>query len=433
MTTLSAVPIPSRPVIAFFEYPDVFEDFYSHYGLDQATFATTWAATANHAFASMMQKEVGEVVWYTLSLSPTISEARHRVIGIRVRILQSSYVHRWLWRLFYLSRHAWRWRWMYPCYGTVASYAALASVSLFQAVRNDHPSVIFAQSYASGRFDMLLLLAKALGIPLVAWHAGGDPENYLGGRIRRHTLRRADRLIASGARERDMLVHHFHVREDRLTVILTPIDTDRFKPIDRDMACALAGLDPARRYVLYVGRLSEEKRVDALIRAFGRAVASDRHTDLLIVGDGPERERLRLLAQTTAPDRIRFLGWVSDAETLVPLYNAAVCLVLCSLTEGFPTVIGEAMACGTPVIASRVGAVDELVLDGATGWTIPPGDEAALCARLVHVFEHAGEAAAMRQHARTAAETRVAPAVIAAQLRACFAAVGVSPSPVGHA
>ena len=379
-----------------------------------------------------MQREVGEVVWYTLSLNPAISEARHHITGVRVRILKSSYLHRQLWRLFYLPRCAWRWRRFYHLYGTVASYAALASAGLLRAVRNDRPSVIFAQSYASGRFDMLLLLARTLGIPLVAWHAGGDPQLYLGGRIRRRTLRHADRFIASGRRERELLIRDFDVPAERVTVILTPIDIEQFKPIDRRVACGRAGLDPNRTYVLYVGRLSREKSVDTLIRAFGKALEADPQTDLLLVGDGPEKERLRLLADNTAPQRIRFLGWVSSRDELVPLYNAAACLVVCSLTEGFPTVVGEAMACGTPVIASHVGAVEELVLNGHTGWTIPPGDEGALCARLVHVAGHGDELIAMRLNARTLAEARLAPAVIAAQLRACFAGVGISPNPAGR-
>jgi glycosyltransferase involved in cell wall biosynthesis len=419
----------SRPVIALFEYPDVFEDFYTHYGITQQAFATTWAATATHAFASLMQRDVGEVVWYTLSLNPAISEARHQVTGACVRILQSSGLHRQLWRVFYLSSHSWRWRRFHHLYGTVASYAALASAPIVRAIRADRPRVIFAQSYVSGRFDVLLLLARALGIPLVAWHAGGDPDCYLGAFVRRRTLRLADRFIASGRRERERLIRDFDVPPDRVTVILTPIDTEHFRPIDRESACSQAGLDPNRSYILFVGRLSPEKNVDALIRAFGKANDTDRKTELLIAGDGPERERLRQMANDEAPGRVRFVGWVSSHLQLVPLYNAATWLVMCSATEGFPTVIGEAMACGTPVIASDVGAVDELVLNGTTGWTFAAGDEAALRARLARAAGNGNELANMRREARRLAEARLAPEVIAAQLQACFAAVGVIPRP----
>src|SRR3954454_18468447 len=86
--------------IAFFDYPDVFEDFYPHYGVDQQAFATRWAATGNHAFVGLLQREVGDVTWYALSLEPQIAEATHEVTGARVRVLRSSAAHRALWRGF---------------------------------------------------------------------------------------------------------------------------------------------------------------------------------------------------------------------------------------------------------------------------------------------------------------------------------------------
>src|SRR5205823_6203138 len=68
-----------RPLIAFFDYPDVFEDFYTHYAVDQRAFATTWAATGSHAFVALVQREVGDVVWYSFSVAPELEEAEHQV------------------------------------------------------------------------------------------------------------------------------------------------------------------------------------------------------------------------------------------------------------------------------------------------------------------------------------------------------------------
>src|SRR4029453_8707012 len=108
----------------------------------------------------------------------------------------------------------------------------------------------FVQSYSSGRFDILFLLARALGVPLIARHAGGRPEAYLGSWIRRWTLPHTDRFIASGKDEREMLASRYRVPSERLMVILTPINTTTFRPLDRMMACHRAGLDAARRYLL---------------------------------------------------------------------------------------------------------------------------------------------------------------------------------------
>jgi glycosyltransferase involved in cell wall biosynthesis len=414
-----------RPLIAFFDYPDVFEDFYPHYGVDQHTFATCWADTGNHAFLSLLQREVGDVIWYEFSLRPELSEARHEVVGCRVKFLPSSWLHRCLWRAFYLPRVAWWWRGAYRPYATVASYAAPTSLPFLRALWRDRPDFFFVQSYSSGRFDILLLLARVLGVPLIARHAGGRPERYLGSWIRRWTLPRADRLIASGRNEGEMLASLYRVPSERLMVILTPIDTIAFRPLDRTVACQRAGLDSARRYLLFVGRLDDRvKRVSALIQAFAALAAEHRDVDLLVVGKGNDGSKLRRLAAELVPGRVRFQGWISGAEALAPLYSAAECLVLPSWREGFPAVVGEAMACGTPVLASHVGGVGELVLESQTGWLIPPGDDGALAAGLAFVLTHPAILAGMRPQARAMAEARVSPPVVAAALRQCFSING---------
>ena len=271
---------------------------------------------------------------------------------------------------------------------------------------------------------MLLGFARALRVPLVAYHAGGDPDAYVGTALRRRTLPRADLLLASSAFERERLVTVFGVPPERVRVVLTPIDTGCFRPLDRLESCLRPGLDPFRRYVLFVGRLSDrEKRVGALLRAFAKVMSRSPETDLLVVGDGPDGEGLRRCAAGLAPGRVRMLGWRSGSEALAPLYNAADCLVLPSRREGFPTVVGEAMACGTPVLASRVGGVPELVEEGVTGWLVEPEDDAALAERLAHVLDRPDELFAMRPAARAVAEARVAPAVVGAQLREAFGTV----------
>ncbi len=411
-----------RPLIAFFDYADVFEDFYPHYGVDQLTFATRWAGSGNHAFVAALQRDVGDVIWYALSLAPELAEARHEVVGCGVKFLPSSRLHRWLWRAFYLPRASWRWRRAYREYATIASYVAPASLALIQALRRDRPNVFFVQSYSSGRFDVLLLLARLLRVPMIAYHAGGRHEGHLGRRARRWTIPQVDRLIVSGHDELEVLVERFGVSRDRVSVILTPIDVVAFRPMERLAALQAAGLDTGRRYLLFVGRLNDEvKRISAIIRTFADLQAAHPDVDLLIVGDGPDGAKLRSQAARYAPDRVRFLGWVSGAEAQAPLYSAAECLVLPSWREGFPTVVGEAMACGTPVLASQVGGVGELVIDGETGWLVAPGDDEALRTSLAFVLSHPDAVRSMRSRVRAQAEARVAQDVVGAALRECFA------------
>ncbi len=409
-----------RPQIAFFDYPDVFEDFYPHYGLDQRTFATRWDDGGNHSFLALLQRHVGDVVWNAFSLKPEFETAHHESVGCKVRFFRSSWLHRSLWRLFYAPRFAWRWPRIYPAYAFIASYSSLLSWSFLRTLRQDRPDFIFVQDYATGRFDVLILLAAVLGTPLVARHSGSWPEGYVGKLAKRWTIRRADRLIVSSQKELDMLAQRYRVPRERLSVILTPVDTDVFRPVDRLKARQAVGLESSRRYLLFAGRLADSvKRVSALIRAFASVVQDHPDVDFLIAGTGPDEEKLRQLAQKLAPDRVRFLGWIT-LEQKPLFYNLAECLLLASRSEGFPNVVGEAMACGTPVVASDVGGIRELVVDGHTGWLFEPGDDAGLLQALNRVLNRPEQAAEMRLNARKAAEDRISPLAVAAKLKGCF-------------
>jgi glycosyltransferase involved in cell wall biosynthesis len=410
----------SQPLIGFFGYYDVFEDFYPHYGVDQRHFATRWTGSGNHAFLALLQAEIGDVVWYMQSLSPQFGEMRHEAIGIRTKFLRSPWLHRLLWRAFYMMPGAWRLHRFYPAFALVASLASMFSWRLVRELLRDRPDIIFTQDYATPRFDLLVLFARLRGIRLIAYHAGGQPETYTARFAKHLSIRRSDKLIASSTAELEMLVARFGAPRDRVKVVLTPVDTKTFRPQDRKGACQLMGLPPERRYFLFIGRLDDRvKRVSALVSTFCGLTEQHADIDLLIVGDGPDGEYLRSLADS-AGDRVRFLGWRSEKTELAALYNTAICMVLPSRKEGFPSVVGEALSCGIPVIASAVGAIPEMVIDGQTGWLVPPGDDAALANALTHCAESPGEIAMMRTTARKLAEARLAPEVVTGALRKLF-------------
>ena len=229
----------------------MFEDFYPPYGVTQHAFATEWANTGCHAFVATLQQHVGDVTWYAYSLAPEVAAAHHRVTGCEVRFLRSSWLHRQLWRAYYWPKIAWRvprlWqraRAAYPVYALLASYTALLSRQTFATLRADRPDIVFVQDYATGRFDVLVLLARLLGVPLVAVHMGSRPERYVGRLAKRWTLPRADRLIASSHTELEMLARRYGVARNRLDLILTPIDTATYRPMDRTQACHAAGPRP---------------------------------------------------------------------------------------------------------------------------------------------------------------------------------------------
>lgn len=413
----------TRPLIAFFDYHDVFEDFYPHYGVTQREFATTWANSGNHAFLTLIQQHIGDVVWYTFSLAPELDRVVHQGVGCQVRFLRSSAVHRWLWNRFYNSKHSWRWTRYYRGYATLASYSSLLSMSLLRALRQDHPDCFFVQDYATGRFDVLCGLAKLLGIPLIAYHAGSAPERYVGKVAKHWSLPRAQ-IITSSRRESQMLESRYGVSAENLHLVLTPIDVVRFCPQERAEACRQADLSPQRCYLLFVGRLDDRvKRVSAVIKAFAKIQHAHPQVDLLIAGDGSDFGKLRALAESLAPGRVRMLGWVSTADDRARLYNASEFLVLPSRSEGFPTVVGESLACGTPVLATDVGGVSELVVEGRSGWLLRPGDDDQLTERMNTLLSSPSLIHSARAEVRDLALQKISPNRVAAQLAGCFRAV----------
>jgi glycosyltransferase involved in cell wall biosynthesis len=428
----SPAPSRGRPLVAFFDFHDVFEDFYPHYGIDQETFARRFADTGNHAWLELVQEDVADVVWLAFSVAPRLREARHEVVGCRVRFLRSSPAHRALWRAFYLPPFAWRWRRAYPAYATVASYASLASVRFARALAEERPDALFVQSYSSGRYDVLLAAARLLRIPLLTFHTGDLPEEYVAPAIKRHTIPRADWIFASGGREVDLLERRFGVPPDRISVIRPPVDTDVYRPMPRGEARAAGGLPLERRSILYLGRLQDAvKRVRAIIRAFAAVAPEAPDLDLLVAGTGRDEKALRRQAEELAPGRVRFTGWVSGARAKSALYASSECLVLASVREGSPGVVGEALACGTPVVAPSVGGIDDLVEDGVTGYLLPPGDDDALAAALRLVA--AGSLRDAGPASREMALRHVSRDVVRATLRAGFGAVGIGGEPAGGA
>ncbi len=426
--TLPGIPaqqaVTNRKKVAFFDYPDVFEDFYPHYGVDQQTFATTWHNTGNHAWLKIIQAQIGDVTWYVLTLKPELKEARHAYVGCRIKFYSSSWLHRKCWKLFYASRNSWKYQKYYRLYATVASYTAPLSGTLLRALREDKPDVIFVQEYCSGRFDVLMCYAKLLGIPLVALHAGSTPDTYSGKWVRKFTLPRADYLFPSGIRERNRLANTYHIPAERLSITRPPINTTVYQPAPRERACRETGLNPERRYFIFIGRLDDTiKQVSSILDAFARVAAQYPDIDLLVIGSGPDEEKLKGHAAGKVSGRVIFTGWVAGDLEKARLLNTADCLVMASKREGFPTVIGEAFACGIPVISSEVGTISDLVIDGKTGWLFPPGDDEALTRCLLWVASNREQVQAMQPSIRQWAKETVSIEAIAKTLETGFLSV----------
>ncbi|MDY6987493.1 MAG: glycosyltransferase family 4 protein [Thermodesulfobacteriota bacterium] len=133
--------------------------------------------------------------------------------------------------------------------------------------------------------------------------------------------------------------------------------------------------------LLYVGRLAPEKGLICLLRAMGELLGRKNvEVSLLIVGEGPEEERLRGDAcQLGLDEHVSFLGYVEHGCRLFDLYRQSDVYILPSLTEGWPQTLFEAMACAVPVVATRVGGIPHLIEDGYNGLLVSPGSPGEIC------------------------------------------------------
>ncbi|MDW3646771.1 MAG: glycosyltransferase family 4 protein [Bacteroidia bacterium] len=396
-----------RPTIAFFDYPDVFEDFYPHYGVNQKDFATSWHNTGSHAWLRIIQEKVGMIKWMAFTLKPELNEDRHQYIGGEVIMLKSSFLHRLLWKAFYLPSFAWRWQAHYRAYAGISSYLLPWSFQFFRKLISLKPDAILVQDYCSGKYDICWLLSRVLRIPLLAYHTGSTPEGYLGKSIRKFTLPRADWVFPSADSEMAMLNQRYRISRSKMSIIRPPIDTDIYRSMDREEACRRTGLDPNRRYFIYIGRLNERfKRLGSIIKAFGKITKEYDEIDLLVLGKGQDESDLKYLAKEEAGDRIHFLGWVAGDQDKCHYLNASEVLIMASAREGVPGVIGEAFSCGIPVISSSVGGIGELVLPGKSGWIFEAGDDQSLYLAMKEQAQNPHTARKMSAFVREIAEDK---------------------------
>ena len=156
--------------------------------------------------------------------------------------------------------------------------------------------------------------------------------------------------------------------------------------------------------VLFAGRLGPEKGVRVLLDAWSLWPGAPL---LEIAGDGPERGALEARAREHGlGDRVRFLGQLPPAEVERRMGGARLLAVPSLCFEGFPLVVRDAFAAGVPVVASRLGALEQIVEDGATGLLFSPGDAADLCRRLAEAWADPGRLETLGAGARSAFEGR---------------------------
>lgn len=231
-----------------------------------------------------------------------------------------------------------------------------------------------------------------------------SPEEIEGGyRLEgeKMVLQAADRVIVATPAEKSQLEFLYHADSPKITIIPPGVDTSRFYPIPKDEAKTVIGVETGQKILLFVGRIEPLKGIDTLIHAIA---ILKRNNDLgtcpyslAIIGGDPnaseemmtaEMRRLQALSrELEISDLVLFLGKRSQ-DTLPYYYASADVVIVPSHYESFGMVALEAMACGTPVVASQVGGLAFLVQDEVTGFVVPDRDPQALAEKLRQLMCH---------------------------------------------
>lgn len=212
------------------------------------------------------------------------------------------------------------------------------------------------------------LLGRMARVPRIVATVRGE-----GSPFRQHEKllwRCAHHHVCNSAALKTILIRKYGIPEDRISVIVNGIDPHTYPVRPPSIS------PPGKHLVLCVARMVPDKDLRTLLAAFELLRQRCPSASLLMVGDGPLRREICIKARQKIP-RTHF-QWLPGRQDLVPIYHQADLFVLSSILEGFPNVVMEAMACGLPVVATRVGGLQELVAHGQSGLLVNPGDPEAL-------------------------------------------------------
>jgi glycosyltransferase involved in cell wall biosynthesis len=272
---------------------------------------------------------------------------------------------------------------------------ALSLLPAFLAARRPR-AVLATWGYPDG--FAAVLLGRLAGLPVTIKVHGSDVESLdeggLGPALARWGLRRADGVVSVSRYLRERLVAH-GIDPARVAVVHNGVDAQGFGLRDRAEARRELGLAEAGRLVLYVGNLKADKGLPELIDERVVAACREAGAALAIAGDGPYRGALeKAVRERGLGETVRLLGRLPPAR-IAAWMNAADCLCLPSHHEGIPNVILEALSCGVPVVATRVGGIPE-VLSEAGGRLVSPRDPASLAEGLRDVLGRPWDRGAVR-------------------------------------
>lgn len=311
---------------------------------------------------------------------------------------------------------------LYPYLGEFAR-----RLEQFRAAEGLHYDLIHSHYWLSGQVGRWL--CEWWRVPhMIMFHTLGVLKNMMVKEERESELRVASerdlvqtcqRILAATAREKEHLGRYYGACSEKIRIVPCGVDLDRFHPMDKKQARQRLGFAGDGAIVLFVGRLSPIKGADRLLQAMSCLKGRNGMRLVVVGGDDvqtPASQKLRGLSRELGlQDAVEFAGRV-EHEKLPPYYCAADVVVLPSHYESFGLVALEALASGTPVVATAVGAMDTIIRQGESGEIVANGSPLLLAAAidrfLARRLNGGISAAAIRATVEGFAWSRVASAVV---------------------
>lgn len=306
----------------------------------------------------------------------------------------------------------------------LAPYTSTPVLALAGALRREKCAALICQEYENPRFDVCTALGRLLGIPVFATFQGGSLQSGVLERpVRPLAMRLADGVIIGPRGEAERVRRAYRLPAHKVKRVFNPLDLREWYPEDRQAARAALGLPLESEVVAWHGRVVvHTKGLDILLEAWARLVDAcpERNLELILVGTGPDANRLRALIRRLGRSRVTWRDeYLRDRAELRRFLSAADVYAFPSRHEGFPVAPIEAMACGVPVVAAEAPGVSDILPEGerSGGIVIHRRDPVVMAAALKRVLDDAGLRHRLQRAARERAESAFSLEAVGRELR----------------
>jgi glycosyltransferase involved in cell wall biosynthesis len=392
--------------VAIVDWTQLVEDYLDNIGVSFEAFCNDMSGGWLFGYIDALQTAGVRAVLLCVSARVTQTERfTHKATGATICVLPAP-------RLYRMFRR--RVPDPYTRWSRLAPYLATPVIALARELRRQRCSAVLCQDYEHGRFDLCVLLAKLMRLPVFATFQGGDTP---GSFPRALAMRACDGLIIATRGEAERVMSRYGLPELKIARVFNPVERRGFSPPGISRARRRAEATPLHlpdnaRVIAWHGRIDyHRKGLDVLLDAWDRIRRDDLR--LLLIGAGTESAALR--ERIAGSSGVIWIDeYLNDRDAIRAYLSAADVYAFPSRHEGFPVAPLEAMALELPIVASD--AVPDL-LDEDCGLLVPSGDAQALAAALVRLLDDPALARTFGQRARQRIETHFSPAAVGAQLR----------------